>query len=284
MVVIDRALWTGSCGDSIRHYLSYPVYGLPQEEPMFTLLQQSSLTGITRQIRNIIMIQLKEGASGISYQTDVYAKGQLIFKLQAANADSVITCMNRYKETLTDRFLAKDRNEYIGYYRKIVSEKNVGKAVERFQVTLSVPKDYSLDVEKDDFFWFAREERDMIMGILMWKEPYVSVEQLDTAQLLAKMNAMTKKYVPTTGNSYMRTETLIPPAVKKFMKNDLYTVQMNGLWKSTMGGGPYVSMSIVDVRRSQIVTGMGFIFFPRKNKRDYVRMLEAILYTMEPAP
>jgi hypothetical protein len=59
---------------------------------------------------------------------------------------------------------------------------------------------------------------------------------------------------------------------------------MNGLWKSAMGGGPYVSMSIVDVNRGQIVTGMGFVFFPRKNKRDYVRMLEAILYTMEPAP
>ncbi|MDR0713790.1 MAG: DUF4837 family protein [Bacteroidales bacterium] len=284
IVIIDRALWTSACGDSLRHYLSYPVYGLPQAEPVFTLLQQSSLTGVTRQLRNIIMVNIEEGPSGLSSQTDVYSKGQLIFKLHASCVDSIIACANRYRETLINRFLVKDRNDYINYFRRVTGEKNAGKVMEKFQVSMSIPKEYSLDVEKDDFFWFAREEKDMIMGILMWKEPYVSVEQVDTSRLLAKLNAMTKKYVPTTGNSWMRTETMIPPAVKTYRKNNVYSVQMNGLWKSVMGGGPYVSVSIVDVHRSQIVTAMGFVFFPRKEKRDYVRMLEAILFTMEPAP
>jgi hypothetical protein len=100
------------------------------------------------------------------------------------------------------------------------------------------------------------------------------------------MNAMTKKHVPgpTTG-SYMADEPTVPPAVKRFEKNGVYTVQMNGLWQTENSymGGPYVNQTIVDAKRGQLVTALGFVFYPNRDKRQMVRQLEAILYTMMPA-
>ncbi|MDR3094469.1 MAG: DUF4837 family protein, partial [Bacteroidales bacterium] len=298
IVVMDRALWTGACGDSIRQYLACPVDGLPADEPMFSLLQQPELYGTTQNARNLIIINIDPAAqkTSVGHQNDVYAKGQLAFNITAPNADSVIACMDRYKYLLTERFLTKDRNEYIDYYEKVANSSFSQTTQEKFQVSITLPKEYSLAVDKEDFLWFTREEKDMIMGILMWKEPYTATEQLDEERLLNKMDAMTKKYVPgKMPNAYMATVRKIPayedapeiaifPAVKRFTNNEIYSVQLNGLWqmeKEPMGG-PYISLSIIDAQRNQIVTGMGFVFFPRKDKRNYVRMLEAILYTMKP--
>ena len=38
-VVIDNELWEGSVGEKIRNIVGSPVYGLPQEEPLFYLRQ-----------------------------------------------------------------------------------------------------------------------------------------------------------------------------------------------------------------------------------------------------
>jgi hypothetical protein len=287
IVVIDRGLWTGACGDSIRRYLACPIYGLPAAEPMFTLLQQDVITDLTQHVRNILMITVDRGyeRAALTYQNDVYARNQLLFNIQAPSADSVVACVRRHSNLLVSSYLKRDKDSYILYYEKVIDPKFTAKVQEKFQVGITIPKEYSLDVEKDDFVWFAREERDLTMGILIWKEPYTATGQLEPDRLVAKMNEMTKKYVPgSSKGSYMADEPLIPPAVKQFVKDDIYTVQLNGLWQMEHDfmGGPYVNLSIVDTQRGQIVTGLGFVFFPRKEKRDYIRQLEAILSTMKP--
>ncbi|MDR1864394.1 MAG: DUF4837 family protein [Bacteroidales bacterium] len=288
VVVISKELWTGACGDTIRSCLNEPVYGLPAPEPVFTLVRQDVLTGFTQQVRNILLIEVNPAVerSTLSYKTDVYAKRQLLFHIQSPSADSLTKYVKRCKDLLIDRYLTQDRDSYIAYYTRIADASFAGKTREKFQADIAIPKEYSLDVEKEDFLWFAREKKDMLMGILMWKEAYSSTDRLNPDRLLSKMNEMSKKYVPgPSPGSYMATESLLPPAVKQYVKNNVYTVQLNGLWQTENDfmGGPYVNMSIVDERRGQIVTGVGFVFFPRKDKRDYIRQLEAILYTLAPA-
>ncbi len=286
-VVINRSLWQGACGDSIRNYLAYPIMTLPQAEPMFTLIQQDVLSDLMKQLRNILIVNIDPGYENatLTYKANVWANNQLVFNVNAPSADSVIACIDRNKDIIVSRILVKSRDNNIEYYRRIVNPPVVKKIQDKFQVDICIPKEYSLDVDKDDFMWMSREEGDLTMGILMWKEPYTSKEQLDPYRLISKMNEMTKKYVPGPDpGSYMTHESMVPPMVRVFEKDENYYVQVNGLWQMEAGfmGGPYVNTSMVDAKRGQIVTGVGFVFFPRKEKRDYVRQLEAILYTMTP--
>jgi len=287
LVIINDYLWKGTCGDSIRHYLTEPVMGLPAPEPEFVLLQQNELNTFMQKTRNVLIVNIDPGfeTATLRYKSDVYAKFQLIFNLDAPSVDSLIACMFRNKELIMGGFLMKGRDATIADYKRTVAQPIVDHLREKYQVDIVIPNSYSLDVEKEDFVWIAREEGERQWGILMWKEPYISTDQLNPDNLITKMNAMTRKYVPGKNvGSYMADEPMIPPVVKRFEKNGVYTVQMNGLWQmeNAFLGGPYVHQTIVDVKRNQLVTAHGFVCYPMRDKRHMVRQLEAILHTMMP--
>ena len=288
LVVMGDYLWKGACGDSIRSYLSEPVMGLPAPEPMFNLTQQNTLTTIMQKSRNIVKVNIDPEFETAKFgvRSEVYAKYQLIFTFDAPSADSAIACMYRNKDLIIAGFLLKGRDAIIEDYKRSVAKQMVEQLREKYQVDIVIPGSYTMDIEKEDFVLLSREEGERQYGILMWKEPYVRQSQLETDSLIFKMNAMTRKYV--TGHiagSYMADEPMVPPIVKRFEKNGVYTVQMNGLWQMEKGfmGGPYISQTIIDIKRGQLVTGYGFVFYPNRDKRQMVRQLEAIIYTMMPA-
>ena len=287
LIVMSDYLWKGACGDSVRHYLTEPVKGLPAPEPVFTLSQSNTLTPLFQKYRNILIINVDAGFERIKlgYKTDVYAQGQLIFNLDVPSPDSAIVGMFRSKDLMTARFLEKDRDAVIADYKKVIATPIVEKLREKFQIDIVIPRSYSIYDEKSDFMWLSRQEDDKDWYILMWEEPYQHKSQLEADNLIAKMNAMTRKYVPgPSPGSYMADEPTVPPVVKRFEKDGIYCVQLNGLWQTENSymGGPYVNHSIVDTKRGQIVTGIGFVFYPNRDKRHMIRQLEAILYTMKP--
>jgi len=287
LVVIGDYLWKGACGDSIRRYLTEPVMGMPAPEPTFSLLQQYELTTFMQKHRNVLIINIDKGneTAMLRYKSDVYAKHQLIFNLDAPTADSAVACMYRNKDLIIGGFLMKGRDATIEDYKRAIAQPVVDHLREKYQVDMVIPNPFTLDVVKDDFVWIAREEGERQWGILMWKEPYTSTDQLDPDNLITKINTMTRNYVPGREvGSYMADEPMFPPVVKRFEKNGVYTVQMNGLWQMENGfmGGPYVHQTIVDVKRNQLVSAHGFVFYPNRDKRQMIRQLEAILYTMMP--
>jgi len=256
---------------------------------MFTLKHAIELTSFFQKFRNILIVNVDAGyeMGKLGYKSDVYARHQLIFNIDAPSADSVVACMYRNRDLFIDRILKKDRDAIIEDCRKSVNQSIVDRLREKFQVNIIIPKSYSFtNVEDDNFVWIAREEGERNWYILMWKEPYRRKGQLETDSLIFKMNAMTKKYVHgETPGSYMADEPMVIPAIKRFEKDGIYTVQINGLWQTEKSymGGPYVNHTIVDTQRGQMVTGIGFVFYPNRDKRQMVRQLEAILYTMIPA-
>ena len=288
LVVMGDYLWKGACGDSIRRYLTEPVMGLPAPEPMFALLQQNTLTTFMQKFRNIVSVNVDPGyeMAKLGVKPDAYAKYQLIFTIDAPSADSAIACMYRNKDLITGSFLIKNRDAIIADYKRSIAKQMVEHLREKNQVDIIIPSSYTLDMETDDFVWIAREEGERQYGILMWKEPYTSTGQLELDNLITKMNAMTRKYISgSIPGSYMADEPMVLPIVKRFEKDGVYSVQLNGLWQMENGfmGGPYVSQTIVDMKRGQLVTAHGFVFYPSRDKRQMVRQLEAILYSMMPA-
>ena len=46
-------------------------------------------------------------------------------------------------------------------------------------------------------------------------------------------------------------------------------------------GGPFVSITTIDQKRNRIVTADGYVYGGKKNKRELVRQIEAVLYTLK---
>jgi hypothetical protein len=102
--------------------------------------------------------------------------------------------------------------------------------------------------------------------------------------LVDKRNQIVKKYIPGPNpNSYMATEDLLPPVMKEFKQEGKYFAELRGLWKLENGsmGGPFVSISTVDELRNRVITVEGFVFAAGLEKREFLRQVESILYTLK---
>ena len=55
---------------------------------------------------------------------------------------------------------------------------------------------------------------------------------------------------------------------------------VSGRMQGAKMGGPFVSLSTVDEERKELITVEGFVYAPQFNKRDYLRELEAILFSL----
>ena len=287
LFVMGDYLWRGASGDSIRKYFSEPVWGLPNFEPMFSLTQNTVLTKFMQKFRNMVIINVDPGLehSNFRIRTNVYANNQVVFNLDAPSADSIISGIYKHKDLIIEYVLMKDREAIIEDYVKTLAKPVIERVNEKFNVDIVIPRSYSLDVDRDNFMWIAREEGERMWGILIWEEPYLRTSQLDTDSLIIRMNEKTKQHVPgPIDGSYMAVAPVIPPVVRRFEKNGVYSVQLNGMWhtENAFMAGPYVKQTIVDVNRGKLVTGLGFVFYPNREKRQMIRQLEAILYTMMP--
>jgi len=74
--------------------------------------------------------------------------------------------------------------------------------------------------------------------------------------------------------------------LQPFEFRDRYTVEVRGLWRveGDFMGGPFVSLTTVDEARNRVVTVEGYVFAPRYNKRNYLREVEAVVYSLDIAP
>ena len=81
----------------------------------------------------------------------------------------------------------------------------------------------------------------------------------------------------------MTTEDILPPDYSEFEMEGRYFAKLRGLWKLENGfmGGPFISLSTVDEKRQRIVTVDGYVYAPSEEKREFLRQVESILYSLE---
>jgi hypothetical protein len=46
-------------------------------------------------------------------------------------------------------------------------------------------------------------------------------------------------------------------------------------------GGPYINLSVLDASKNRVITLDGFVYAPKYNKRNYLRQVEAMMYSLE---
>jgi hypothetical protein len=61
-----------------------------------------------------------------------------------------------------------------------------------------------------------------------------------------------------------------------------YAVEIRGIWKvhNDFMGGPFVSYTFVNPNNNKIITLYGYVYKPNTEKRDLLRQVETILYSV----
>ena len=84
-------------------------------------------------------------------------------------------------------------------------------------------------------------------------------------------------------SSYMSTEKRFYQTFNVLEHNGNYASEMRGLWRveNDFMGGPYVSLAELDATNQRVVVAFGYVYAPSKDKRNLLRQVEAMIYSLE---
>ena len=289
MVVMNNYLWKSEIGDMVHDTLTRVQPGLPQPEPYFDLyhIEHNTLSKFTQVHRNILIIDIsdKYKAPIFKVEKNVWARSQLVIRMYAPDKTSFIQLFNEKDKELQHLFLHIERTRLMNIYKNNLKAEVRDAVLEKHQVELLVPDGFYVNINTDNFTWLWHEDPDIIQGIIVYEYPYTDTNTFTSEYLVKKRNEFTRHNIPgSSEGSYMTTELLYEPQFRELMYKDRYFAELRGLWKVVDGqfmGGPFVSLSTVDEKRNRVVTVEGFVYAGGKSKRNYLRQVEAIIYSLK---
>ncbi len=289
LIVMENNLWNSEPGDSIRAIFHQFCRALPRSEYLFTLhqIEREKFIEHNRYHRNIIYTDISPdlSVSQTGITRDKYSRRQLFVNISAQNQKEFVQELSKYKDRLVKLFLDEDRDRYLFHVRNHTNKTVSEMLRNKHEIILQVPRNYTIDENKDNFVWISFETAKYIMGIFIYHYPYTDTSSLDYDYLINMRNKILKENVPgEVPGSYMTTEVkFYPPYLDIIEHNKQKTAYIQGLWRvqGDFMGGPFVNYTKIDHKRNRIVSVEGFVFYPNQEHRDMIRRLDAILYTFD---
>lgn len=287
LVVIERADWEAELGSAIRDALGSDTPYLAQREPLFALsnVPPASFSSMFKVHRNLLVININPQALsfGVVYRNNVWAQPQAMVEINAASAAEALTLFNEAAPKAAEFFEQSERDRIIAN-AKLYEEARLREPVQK--VTggiIHFPSGYVCRKVTDDFAWIADEKQYTNQTVLVYKYPATDAA-FTLEGIIAERNAVMKANVPgpSTG-SYMTTSLAQDPVLQSLRYRGRAFMETRGFWEvaGDFMGGPFVSHSFYSPDGKDIIVLEAFVYAPRYDKRQYLRQVEALLYSFE---
>ncbi len=288
VVVIPKKSWEGTPGKVLREILAQSHVGLPQDEPLFDVIDvpPAAFKDIFKSTRNIVQTTISSNVSepGVYFKDDVWAYPQATVQVKAKNAEEFEKILLEQKDKILSYFLLAEKERITMNYKKIY-DKGVFNVLDKdFGVSMKVSPGFRIMEQKKDFLWVQYDTPEIFQGIVVYAHPYVSDSAFTVNYQLPIRDSLLKAYVPgPTSGSYMTTEKQFEQTYNVFSHNGNYASEMRGLWRleNDFMGGPYVAISELDAANQRVITAFAFVYAPSKDKRNYLRQVEAMIYSLK---
>ncbi len=288
VVVIPKETWDGKVGDAMKKVLLQPQLGLAQQEPLFTTIAipPAAFKEIFRTSGNIINVWVSPtlDSAKVEFKEDVWAWPQSVVNIDAKSSDECIDLFNQHADKILSFLLKAERDRLQMNYAK-----NVDKAVKntirkKFNIDLDIPAGFKVAVDKDDFIWLRYDTPETTQGIAIYTFPYKSDSTFTVKYLLNKRDSILGRNIEgSLPGSFMSTEHLLPLIFRVSKVKNNHSAEMRGLWKMVNDymDGPFINLSVLDVSNNRVIMMDGLVYAPRFDKRNYLRQVEAMVYSLE---
>lgn len=300
IVIAQNTVWDAGLDTVIRDVFQNYLPMLPQPEPAFNILHYTpdQFSMILERHRNIISIKIDQNATQEKQKfelfKDKWAKEQLVLEIEASSIEEVANLLHEKEDDLISIINSKENTRLSWLFSAYPAKPIINLVEKKFDVSLTIPQGFELAKDSTNFIWLKREKSRNLSGnmyyviqnIVIYTSPYDSEASFEDSLLLKTRDHFVSKIPGPSDGSYMTT-------VYSFQDLDLYpegndvTIDgqygrlIRGLWKmqNDFMGGPFISLSTYDEVNKQIITIEGEVFAPKFDKREYLRELEAILFS-----
>ena len=284
-VVTENELWDGRVGEAIRNVLAKPIYGLPQDEPTFTISQipPAVFSGFVTKNRTVLKIETNKEA-GIEILEDKYAKPQKVVVVSGKTKEEIINVLIENESKIIETFRNEELTERLRQMAK--SPHKFSSIKEKFGLTIQFPSIYEVIKETDNFFWFSKDITTGSMHLMLYELPYHTIKKNDSTvtQIIKIRDSIGKINVPgRIEGSYLITEKAYTPFHNNVILDNKPTLETKGIWdlKGAFMAGPFINYAIEDKINKRWVVIEGFAFAPSVEKRNYMLEIEAIIKSVK---
>jgi hypothetical protein len=283
LVVMKNSDWDGSIGDSLVSILSKPLVGLPQEEAPFTIthVTPDNFSKLFNRNRNILFFGVSDKDNYYT-NSNVYSSPQTTITILGKDEKSLIDNLRKHEKELIKTYKEGDLKLY---QRKITKHHWDKKNVETFKnlgFSMKIPSTYNKVEDTGDFLWFRYPYSKGQMNIIGYAVPVKSEDDFNLLNIIKIRDSIGKNFIPGQfDNTFMTTEPLYTPMIKKLKLAGKEAIETRGLWyvENDFMGGPFISYTIYDKPGKRLIIIEGFVYSPATKKRDFVFELESILKT-----
>ena len=263
--VVNDSYWQ-EINKSVFKVFSSNMPGINQIEPEYKVIQinKQEFNSIFQTHKNIVFIDsnLIENV-----ETDKWATPQIVFQLNLEKEKhKIFEKLKKIKTIFEINELKFIRNNTLKG-----SNKNAEVIIkEKFNIDVVVPKEYTIVKDTTSFFWAAYNPSNIeeIKHIFVFSFNINSNNSPEN--VLIKTDSIFSTYLlGGPKGSYVKIEPLYPPIIDQ----DIY----RGLWTLENGfmGGPFLIKTYSSDEK--MIVAIGLIFAPQKQKRNDIKILEAIL-------
>lgn len=303
LVVMDKGHWESNPGALVRSILEQPISTLPQREPRFKVVQCTphNFGSLLRTHHTVLYAAIGTNDTATTRPlTDRFARGQVVMQVAAADG----AAWNRaFANEADGTVMLFEQHQLARVVKRMKQERDasVSEQVRAYHgITLDVPGGYKLMKQENGSTWLQRDrmvsgsglQHNVIEGLLIHHHAYRSDSIFNVLDLVNMRDSVTRALVPgPSPGSYMivqrRFDTMdLMPQGRAVEIEGRYGYLMEGLFgmEGAKMGGPFASLSTVCESEGRLITVEGFVYAPQFNKREYVREIEGILFSLRLDP
>ncbi|WP_396602610.1 DUF4837 family protein [Algibacter sp. R77976] len=294
-VVTENDLWEGRIGEAIRSILAKPIYGLPQDEPMFTISQipTSVFSGFVTKNRTVLKIETGK-EEGFTITDDVYARPQKVIVVSGKTKEAIINVIKENESKIIETFRNAELTERQRQMSK--SPHSFTSIKEKLGLTIQFASIYELAKETDNFFWFRKDITTGHSHIMIYELPFDAIKRNDSTvnQIIKIRDSIGKSYFKgrldetvnadgKTVSSFMITEDAYTPFHAETILDNKPAFETKGLWELTNDfmGGSFINYTVEDKVNKRWIGIEGFVFAPSVEKRNYMLELESVIKSLK---
>lgn len=292
ILVLEEELWADSTGSIFRHILAFDYPSLPQLEPAFNLVQipPKAFKNLFLEQRNILRVKLSPDIteSSIKVQEDVWAQPQIYITISAPTVSELNELLLENAQKLYTYIETAEQERLLVTYEKYKNKDLMEHLRQKHNLEIIVPEGFLRSIDKENFVWLSRPIREIEQGILIYYYPYQDTSMFGKESLIKTRDSILKKYVTIQSSqpAYAITEQSYADVEREdLLFRNKYAVLLRGLWRAEpryIGmGGPFISLSTIDESLNRIITIEGFVYAPDDRKRNHIKQLETILYSLK---
>ena len=285
MLLVTNKEWiTTADGEVFMQAMQKEIPGLNQVEPSFRVMTINpvSFTKSFHGFANIVVADFGDQykSADMKMTRNVYAQPQIVIRITAPTGRELSQYASdnadRIMQVFVDAELLAQQKVLLQHYSRPVLQQ----AQKQFGVSIYAPQEIAIVKKKgENFFWASSEEQDNRLNICMYSVP---LDQSWNSSLEALRDSVMEKNIRGYhDNQYMATvpKTTI---LREINLGGRRVTEMRGIWemKNDMMGGSFVSLARVDSAANRLLVTEGFVYAPNKNKRKFIRSLEAALRTL----